>query len=171
MLRALILSFILTWSLLSHAQSPIFSSKALHHPVAAKNGMVASQHPLATQVGLEILQQGGNAVDAAVGVGFALAVVLPRAGNLGGGGFMLVHEAKTGETKAINYREMAPAAASRDMFLAADGEVDNDRTNASYKSTGVPGTVAGLAMALEKYGTMSLAEVVKPAIKLAKKVF
>lgn len=166
----LLLSFVFT-GFISQAQSPIFSSKALHHPVVAKNGMVASQHPLATQVGLEILQEGGNAIDAAVGVGFALAVVLPRAGNLGGGGFMLVHDAKNGQTKAINYREMAPAAATRDMFLADDGDVDRERTNASYKSTGVPGTVAGLAMALEKYGTMSLAQVLAPSIKLAKKGF
>ncbi|MEL6676755.1 MAG: gamma-glutamyltransferase [Bacteroidota bacterium] len=153
------------------AQSPIFSSRAIHHPIVAKQGMVASQHPLATEVGLRILQEGGNAVDAAVGVGFALAVVLPRAGNLGGGGFMLVHDAESGKTEAINYREMAPAAAHRDMYLDSTGQVDNARTNSSYQATGIPGTVAGLALALEKYGTMSLKEVLKPSIELAGKGF
>ncbi|MEM8889744.1 MAG: gamma-glutamyltransferase, partial [Bacteroidota bacterium] len=164
-----ILILILNFSL--RAQSPIFSSKALHHPIVAKNGMVASQHPLATQVGIEILEKGGNAVDAAVGVGFALAVVLPRAGNLGGGGFMLVHEAESGDTKAINYRERAPGAASRDMYLGKDGEIDRALINSSYQSAGVPGTVSGLLFALEKYGTMSPKEVLAPAIRLAKKGF
>lgn len=170
MLRILlIVTLVLNFSL--RAQSPIFSSKALHHPIVAKNGMVASQHPLATQVGIEILEQGGNAVDAAVGVGFALAVVLPRAGNLGGGGFMLVHEANSGETKAINYRERAPGKASRDMYLGKDGEIDRALINSSYQSTGVPGTVSGLLFALEKYGTMSPKQVLAPAIRLAKKGF
>ncbi|MEM6801668.1 MAG: gamma-glutamyltransferase [Bacteroidota bacterium] len=171
MLRLLILLLFLFFSQTSWAQSPIFSSKALHHPIVAKNGMVASQHPLATQVGLEILQKGGNAVDAAVGVGFALAVVLPRAGNLGGGGFMLVHEADKGETKAINYRERAPKAASRNMYLDESGEIDRDLINSSYQSSGVPGTVSGLLFALEKYGTMSPKEVLAPAVRLAKKGF
>ena len=133
--------------------------------------MVASQHGLATQVGLDILKEGGNAVDAAVAVGFALAVVLPRAGNLGGGGFMLVHLNDQQITRAINYREMAPENSSRDMYLDAQGDVDNERFNRSYQSIGVPGTVAGLIHALEQYGTMSLKEVMKPAIKLAKKGF
>ncbi len=150
-----------------HAQEPIHSSRALHHPVVAQHGMVASQHPEATKVGLKILQEGGNAVDAAVGVGFALAVVLPRAGNIGGGGFMLYHQAATGSTTAINYREMAPKASRSDMYLDQRGEVDDSLFNKSYRSTGVPGTVAGLTMALEKYGTMTLEQVLAPAIKLA----
>lgn len=133
--------------------------------------MVASQHPIATQVGIEILQKGGNAVDAAVAVGFSLAVVLPRAGNLGGGGFMLVYDAEAEETKAINYRETAPKAAYADMYLDANKEVDAELTNDSYKSVGVPGTVAGLVLALETYGTMSLKEVMAPAIKLARNGF
>ena len=118
--------------------------------------MVSTQHPLATQIGLDILQQGGNAVDAAVAAGFALAVVLPRAGNLGGGGFMLVHMAESNKTTAINYREMAPLESHRDMYLDDNGMVDNDKFNQSYHSIGVPGTVAGLLQALDNYGTMDI---------------
>ena len=133
------------------------------HPVYAAHGMVASQEALATQVGVDILKQGGNAVDAAVAVGFALAVTLPQAGNLGGGGFMIVHLAESGETIAIDYREKAPDAASRDMFLDAAGEADPQLSRFSGLAVGVPGTVAGLTLALERYGTMELAEVIAPA--------
>jgi len=133
------------------------------------HGMVASQEARATRVGVEILRKGGNAVDAAVAVGFALAVTLPRAGNLGGGGFMLVHLAERDETVAIDYREMAPAAALRDMYLDAEGDVDKKKARFSHASAGVPGTVAGLALALERYGTMSLAEVLAPAIDFARR--
>lgn len=153
------------------SQAAIYSKEAVHHPIIAHHGMVASQHALATDVGLEILQDGGNAVDAAVAVGFALAVVLPRAGNLGGGGFMLVHLSDQNITRAINYREQAPGTSTRDMYLDSDGNVDNALFNTSYLSIGVPGTVAGLLHALEKYGTMSTKDVLKPAIKLAKKGF
>ena len=132
---------------------------------------MASQHKLATQVGLEILQKGGNAVDAAVAVGFSLAVVLPRAGNLGGGGFMIVHDAKSAKTNALNYREMAPASSTRDMYLKKDGSVDRQKLNFQYPASGVPGTVAGMARALELYGTMSLADVMAPAIKQAEEGF
>ena len=156
---------------LSNAQTPIYSASSIHHPIVHENGMVASQHKLATQVGVDILEAGGNAVDAAVGVGFALAVVLPRAGNLGGGGFMIVHDSKNKKTTAINYREMAPGDSDRDMYLDAEGNVDNKKFNSSYHSVGVPGTVSGMAHALEKYGTMSLEEVLAPAIKLAKEGF
>jgi gamma-glutamyltranspeptidase/glutathione hydrolase len=149
----------------------VLSPRDIVHPVFAENGMVASQEALATRIGVDVLKRGGNAVDAAVAVGFALAVTLPRAGNLGGGGFMLVHRAESGEmpaeTVAIDYREMAPAAAHRDMYLDADGEVDSDRSRFSYHSVGVPGSVAGLALALERYGTLPLAEVLAPAIRLA----
>lgn len=158
-------------SLPAFNQNAIFSAKSVHHPVIAENGMVASQHPLATQVGVEILKQGGNAVDAAVAVGFALAVVLPRAGNIGGGGFMIVHDAEMKETKAINYREKAPLKATPNMFLDENGEVDEVRSRYHHHTVGVPGTVAGFALALEKYGTMSISEVVQPAIKLAKEGF
>ena len=100
------------------------------HPVYAAHGMVASQEALATNIGVDILKRGGNAVDAAVAVGFALAVTLPQAGNLGGGGFMLVHIAKTGETVAIDYREKAPLKATRDMFLDAERQ----RRSRSFRS-------------------------------------
>lgn len=144
---------------------------AIHHPVLATGGMVSSQRQLASEIGADILRRGGNAVDAAVATGIALAVVLPRAGNLGGGGFMLVHLADKNRTIAIDYREQAPAAARRDMFLDADGNVDTQRERFSHMASGVPGTVAGLAHALRQYGTMSWADVIKPSIRLAEKGF
>ncbi len=137
------------------------------HPVWAQSGMVSAQEHLAAAIGRDIMQQGGNAVDAGVAVAFALAVTLPRAGNIGGGGFMLVHDAKTGQTHAIDYREMAPSAASRDMFLDANGDPDSDKSLYSGASSGVPGTVAGMKLALDKYGTMDWADVIAPAIRLA----
>lgn len=149
------------------AGAAILSEMDIVHPVFATQGMVATQEALATQVGLDILQQGGNAVDAGVAVGFALAVTLPRAGNLGGGGFMIVHDAEKDETVALDFREMAPAAATRDMYLDAEGNVDQQRSRYSYLSVGVPGTVAGMALALERYGSMTLEQVIAPAIALA----
>ena len=149
--------------------APIYSNMDRLHPVYAEHGMVASQEALATNVGVEILKRGGNAVDAAVAVGFALAVTLPQAGNLGGGGFMLVHMAKSGETVAIDYREKAPLKAPRDMFLDASGNADPKLSQWSGLATGVPGTVAGLTLALQKYGTMSLPEAMAPAIAFAEK--
>ncbi|MDP2983782.1 MAG: gamma-glutamyltransferase [Candidatus Latescibacter sp.] len=140
-------------------------------PVESRNGMISSQHALATRAGLEVLREGGNAVDAAVTVGFALAVTLPSAGNLGGGGFMLVHLARSHETIAIDYREKAPQAASRDMYLDKDGAVIPRKSTYSYQAVGVPGTVAGLALALKKYGTIPLSKALKPAIELADKGF
>jgi gamma-glutamyltranspeptidase/glutathione hydrolase len=130
--------------------------------------MVASQNSEATRVGVEILRSGGNAVDAAVGVGLALAVTLPRAGNLGGGGFMLVHVADANRTVAVDFRETAPAAAYADMFFGSDGEVDQAEYRFTHKSSGVPGTVAGLDHVLRKYGTKSWGEVVEPALGLAR---
>jgi len=149
---------------------PIISEAARVHPALAPNGMVASQEARATRVGVEILKRGGNAVDAAVAVGFALAVTLPRAGNLGGGGFMLVHLAERGETVAIDYREVAPRAATPTMFLGANGEPDPRLSRDSGLAAGVPGTVAGLAEAHRRYGSgrLSLAELVAPAIRLAR---
>jgi gamma-glutamyltranspeptidase/glutathione hydrolase len=146
----------------------ILSSRDVFHPVYAPHGMVSSQEATATRIGVDVLKKGGNAVDAAVAVAFALAVTLPRAGNIGGGGFMMVHIAESGRTVAIDYREMAPAGATGNMFLDSEGEVDNKRARFSYLSAGVPGTVAGMALALEKYGTMSLAHVMAPAIDLAR---
>ncbi|MDJ0831961.1 MAG: gamma-glutamyltransferase [Gammaproteobacteria bacterium] len=133
--------------------------------------MVSSQEQIATRVGVEILKQGGNAVDAAVAVGFTLAVTLPRAGNLGGGGFMLVHLADSKQTLALDYREMAPAAAYRDMYLNADGSVDKQRSRFHGLAVGVPGSVKGLTTALQRYGTMTLQQVMLPAIRLAEKGF
>jgi gamma-glutamyltranspeptidase/glutathione hydrolase len=144
---------------------------ARFHPVIAEKGVAVSQEAIASQVGADILGAGGNAVDAAVATGFALAVTLPRAGNIGGGGFMLVHLADKNKTIAIDYREMAPAAASRDMFLDPEGDVDSVKARHSVHSSGVPGTVAGMIYALENYGTMSLKQVMQPAIDLAKKGF
>ncbi|GAB5468737.1 MAG: gamma-glutamyltransferase [Rhodospirillales bacterium] len=145
----------------------IYSSMDRMHPVWAAEGMVASQEALATEIGVEILRQGGNAVDAASAVALALAVTLPRAGNLGGGGFMLVHDAASGETVALDYREMAPAAATRDMYLDADGNAVAERSRFSGLAVGVPGTLAGIELALKRYGTMTLAEVIAPSIALA----
>lgn len=141
--------------------------------VAAEHGMVVAQERIAAQVGADILAQGGNAVDAAVATGFALAVTYPRAGNIGGGGFMVIHSAGRNEAVAIDYRETAPAAATRDMFLGTDGKPDADKSRNSALGIGVPGTVAGLAMALEKYGSgrFTLAQILKPSIALARDGF
>ncbi|WP_297199951.1 gamma-glutamyltransferase [uncultured Pluralibacter sp.] len=136
------------------------------HPVRARSGMVASVDAAATNVGVEVLRQGGNAVDAAVAVGYALAVTHPQAGNLGGGGFMLLR-LKDGRTAAIDFREMAPGGASRDMFLDAQGNPDGKKSLTSHLASGTPGTVAGFSLALEKYGTMPLNKVIQPAIRLA----
>ena len=142
-------------------------------PVVARNGMVVAQEKLATHVGVEILRQGGNAVDAAVAVGFALAVTHPQAGNIGGGGFMLVHLAARNETIAIDYRETAPAAMTRDIFLDDKGEADPKKSRDSALGIGVPGTVAGLALAHEKYGSgkFTLAQLIAPAIRFAREGF
>src|SRR6266404_8660721 len=143
------------------------------HAVSAEHGMVVAQEKIAAQFGADFLRQGGNAVDAAVATGFALAVTYPRAGNIGGGGFMVIHSAERNEDVAIDYRETAPAAATRDMYLGADGKPDTDKSRNSALGIGVPGTVAGLALALEKYGSgkFSLAEILKPAIALARDGF
>ena len=152
-----------------HSQeAAIYSGMDRTHPVWAMNGMVVAQEAVAAQIGREILQAGGNAVDAGAAVAFALAVTLPRAGNIGGGGFMVIHDAQSGDTKTIDYREMAPASSERDMFLGADGEADSQKSRFSGLATGVPGTVAGMQLALEQYGSMTLAEVIQPAIKLAR---
>ena len=139
-------------------------------PVGARHGMVVTSSAPATDIGVEILRRDGNAVDAAVAVGFALAVTHPSAGNIGGGGFMLIRMAD-GRTTAIDYRETAPAAASRDMYLDTRGEVVPKASSRGPRAAGVPGTVAGLSLALERYGTMSLAAVLRPAIELARRGF
>ena len=136
----------------------------------APKGMVVSDEKLASDAGIEIMKRGGNAVDAAAAVAFALAVVEPEAGNIGGGGFMLVRLAD-GKTAFIDYRETAPARASRDMYLRPDGSVDADASVIGWRSIGVPGTVAGMALAVKEYGTMKLADVMGPAIRLAEDGF
>jgi gamma-glutamyltranspeptidase / glutathione hydrolase len=140
-------------------------------PVIARKGMVVAQEARAAGVGVDILRKGGNAIDAAVAVGFALAVTYPRAGNLGGGGFMLIHLAKRNYSVAIDYRETAPAATTRDIFLDAQGEADPAKSRDSGLAVGVPGTVAGLAMAHERYGSgkFNLAQLIAPAINFASK--
>lgn len=142
-------------------------------PVSARNGMVVAQERISAEVGRDILARGGNAVDAAVATGFAMAVTYPRAGNIGGGGFMIVHLAATNETIAIDYRETAPAAATRDMFLGDDGKPDTKKSRDGALGIGIPGTVAGLALALEKYGSgkFTLAELLSPSIALARDGF
>ncbi len=135
-------------------------------PVRMKHAMVVSIHHDATDAGVAMLRQGGNAVDAAVAVGFALAVVYPAAGNIGGGGFMLVRM-KTGEAHFLDYREKAPKAATADMYLDAEKNVVPGMSTRGYKAIGVPGTVAGLTYAEKRYGKLGLAKVMAPAIKLA----
>ncbi len=149
------------------AQLPIIDYRSRFLPVVAEHGMVAGPEVLASEIGKQILQQGGNAVDAAVATGFALAVSYPRAGNLGGGGFMLIHLADEKRQTLIDYRETAPAAAGRDLYLDDKGQVDRMRMYFSHQSAGVPGTVAGLLYALEHYGSMSQEQVLAPAIALA----
>lgn len=170
--RPLILAIAMALPLLSSPslladESPIFSQMATAQPVWAKHGMVASQEAFASRTGVEILKQGGNAVDAAVAVAFSLAVTLPRAGNIGGGGFMLVHIAKENKTIAIDYREMAPSKAKKNIFLDENGDAVEKLSREHGLAVGVPGTVMGMSLALEKYGTMTLAQVTAPAIKMA----
>ena len=141
--------------------------------VPAKNGMVVTPEPRATRIGVEILQKGGNAVDAAVAVGFALAVTYPSAGNIGGGGFMLIHLAGRNENIAIDYRELSPSATTRDTYLDERGEADPVKSRETGLAVGVPGTVAGLALAHAKYGSgnFTLAQLIEPAIALARDGF
>lgn len=142
------------------------------HAVVAQHGMVVAQERIAAEIGADIMKRGGNAVDAAVATGFAMAVTYPRAGNIGGGGFMVIHTA-SGEDVTIDYRETAPAAATRDMFLGADGQPDPAASRNSALGIGIPGTVAGLALARDKYGSgkFTLAELLAPAIALARDGF
>jgi len=139
-------------------------------PVRGSHGMVATDEPLASQAGVEILKHGGNAVDAAVATAFALAVVEPAAGNIGGGGFMLVRLA-SGKASFFDYRETAPAKATRDMYIKSDGKLDEQASTVGYRSVAIPGTVAGLALALKTHGTMKLADILQPAIRLAEQGF
>ena len=166
--RALYLNITFTFIALITVNSHLaFAQK---WPVYAKHGMVVSTHAIASNVGMEILKKGGNAIDAAVATGFALAVVNPGAGNIGGGGFMVIRMAD-GTSVGVNYREKAPKAAHEKMYLDENGELIRGLNHDGYLAVGVPGTVAGLTLALEKYGTMKLKDVIKPAIELAEKGF
>lgn len=143
------------------------------HAVPAEHGMVVAQEKISAHVGADILRRGGNAVDAAVATGFAMAVTYPRAGNIGGGGFMVIHSTERNEDITIDYRETAPAATTPQIFLDADGKPDAAKSRDSTLGVGVPGTVAGLALALEKYGSgrFTLAQLLEPAIALARDGF
>lgn len=182
---ALPLAFALTATLLLAMTTPAQKAAELHdtpavrtsnipatwpqHPARGAHAMVATDESLGSQAGVEILKHGGNAIDAAVAVAFALAVVEPAAGNIGGGGFMLVRLAN-GKTNFFDYREVAPAQATRDMYIR-DGKLIPDASTLGYRSVAVPGTVAGLELALKTHGTMKLADVLAPAIRLAKDGF
>ena len=159
--------FILLLFILGVAEEgpPGFAARLV--PVVAPRAMVASVHQLASRAGVQMMKAGGNAVDAAVTVGFALAVVHPQAGNLGGGGFMLVRLAD-GKSHFIDYREKAPVTATANMYLDAQGNVIEDASTIGYKAIGVPGSVAGMVYAEKKYGKLSLARVMTPAIKLVR---
>jgi gamma-glutamyltranspeptidase/glutathione hydrolase len=143
------------------------------HSVVAEHGMVVAQERIAARIGADVLSRGGNAVDAAVATGFAMAVTYPRAGNIGGGGFMVIHSKERGEDVTIDYRETAPAATTPQIFLGPDGKPDIAKSRDSALGIGVPGTVAGLSLALEKYGSgkFTLAELLNPAIALARDGF
>jgi gamma-glutamyltranspeptidase / glutathione hydrolase len=169
--RPITLTILAVFAAALSGAAPIIRDEAIFRPVEADRAMVVAAERRAAEAGLEILRQGGNAVDAAVTVGFSLAVTLPRAGNIGGGGFMLVHEADTGEVHALDFREVAPERATRDMFLGADGEPVPERSRASPLAVGVPGTVAGLLAAHERFATLPLATLMAPAIALARDGF
>src|SRR5262245_34323695 len=146
------------------------SEFVLAQATASRNGMVVAQETRAARVGVAVLEKGGNAVDAAVATAFALAVTCPRAGNIGGGGFMVIHLAGANRQIAIDYRETAPKATTRDIFLDENGDPDPRKSRDSALSIGVPGTVAGLTLAHQRFGSglFSLAELIAPALKLAR---
>lgn len=146
-------------------------SYSIFQPIIAQQAIVATEEHHATEVGTQVLQNGGNVVDAAVAIGFTLAVTLPNAGNIGGGGFMLYHDAEDGETYALDFREIAPQGAHKGTFLDADGEVIDGRSLYSHYAVGVPGTVAGLVYAHEQWGQLPLDELLQPAIQLADEGF
>ena len=152
-------------------EAAIFNSKAIVHPEVGENGMVVSQHYLATNVGHSILAEGGNAYDASIAVAFALAVVLPRAGNIGGGGFMVMFDEALQQSFSIDYREMAPESATKSMFLSSDGSVNKRRATQGVLSIGVPGTVYGMWEVHKKFGSLPWSSLLAPAIQLAEDGF
>ena len=160
----------LRWCLLVLAAFAVPLAQAATQPARAEHAMVVTVHQLASQVGADVMKEGGNAVDAAVATGFALAVVHSPAGNIGGGGFMLIRMAD-GATHFLDYREKAPAAATRDMYVDAQGNVIEGASEVGYKSIGVPGSVAGMVFAEQKWGKLTLKQVMAPAIKIARDGF
>ena len=148
----------------------ILRYKSIHAPVIARDGMVSTQNDIATQIGIDILEQGGNAIDASIAVGFALTVTLPRAGNIGGGGFMLMHDADRGQTYGIDYRETAPTGVTASDFLDDAGEKDLE-SRFDWPAVGVPGSVAGFHQAWEMKGTLPWADLIEPSIRLAEDGF
>ena len=171
--RNLLLLLLLVFNLQTIAFAQIDSGAViryqdLQHPVLGAAGMVAAQNRLSAESGAQILAAGGNAVDAAIATGFSLAVTLPRAGNIGGGGFMLIHDADNDENIAIDYREMAPLNATRDMYLDENGDVDTQRSRFSHLAAGVPGTVSGFYTAHQKLGSLPWKQLLQPAIEQAR---
>ncbi|ERS86618.1 gamma-glutamyltransferase [Marinobacter sp. EVN1] len=166
---AALMLFLLAYNTSANEQAILEGER--FHPVQGTQGMVATSHTLATEVALKVLKDGGNAIDAAVTAGFALAVTQPRSGNIGGGGFLVYSPGYGDAPEAIDYRETAPAAATETMFQDQDGNVVSERSRFSHKAAGVPGTVAGLALALERHGTLSLSQALAPAIRLAREGF
>ncbi len=161
--------FVLLVSACAPAEVP--TSSTVPEASSYENGLVVSVDPIASEAGLGILRQGGNAVDAAVATGLALAVTHPTAGNLGGGGFMMIRMAETGEVHAVDYREKAPAASTPTMFLGDDGEIDRQKSGVGYLVIGVPGTVRGFWEAMDRFGALEWSEVVEPALRLARDGF
>ncbi|GGC78926.1 gamma-glutamyltransferase [Marinobacter halophilus] len=168
LIAALLASFL---TVTAHASNPAILEGERFHPVQGSQGMVATSHTLASEVALQVLKNGGNAIDAAVTAGFALAVTQPRSGNIGGGGFLLYSPGDGNTPEAIDYRETAPAAATETLFQDNAGNVVNERSRFSHQAAGVPGTVAGLALALELHGTLTLKDALAPAIRLAQDGF
>jgi gamma-glutamyltranspeptidase/glutathione hydrolase len=169
--HVILFAWICTPSLLHASELPIYSQEDIFHAEKAKHGIISVANKYAAEAGLTVLKEGGNAIDAAVTIAFVLAVTAPEAGNLGGGGFMMIRQAKENQIIALDYREKAPLLAHRTLFLDKNEELDTEKTRYSFLSAGVPGTVAGLALALEKYGTISFKKALEPAIKLAKNGF
>jgi len=167
-----IVSSICAFTMLFTLSTPFFNDvqAASSRPEKSSAGMVVSVNKIADEIGMKVLNEGGNAVDAAVAVGYALAVVHPAAGNLGGGGFAVIHTAK-GENIALDFREMAPGKSTRNMYLDKNGEVIPDASVVGYLSAGVPGTVAGMSEMLDRYGTRKLADLIRPSINYAEKGF
>src|SRR5688500_361680 len=158
----LLLAFVMAWTSSTATWAAV-------QPARARKGMVVSQHFIASQVGAEVLKDGGTAIDAAVATAFALAVTHPTAGNIGGGGFLL-YRAASGQTAAYDFRETAPAAASPTMFLKG-GQYDADLHHSGYLSVGIPGTVAGLHLAWKEYGKLPWRRLVEPSVVLARDGF